>query len=170
MGFDAQSLAATGKRGNRKQAGATSDAKADDVVAQVEATAEAAGQPADATASTDDSAADATEREQAAAVTPATETPATVVIELPIGAVERGFATGRIELRLSPRQAAAMKMLWNTLSSQGSRFAGGRSSHPEGTVVDQPTDGIRWLMDRYADAIEAETGKSLTKDFELIFR
>lgn len=95
-----------------------------------------------------------------------------VLVEVPIDVdvSVRGFATGNIDFNATPRQAAAAKLLWCSLSAQGRRFQGGRSANPDGTTVETASDGIRWLLDRLADAIEADCGVELTKDFGLVFR
>lgn len=97
-------------------------------------------------------------------------TPINCMIEFPMGCVHDGFAVQGINVRLTDRQAAAAKMLWCSLARNGERFQGGRSSHPEGTAVDGVNDGVRWLFDRIADAIEHETGKQLTRDFGILLR
>lgn len=71
--------------------------------------------------------------------------------------------------RVTRRQAAAAKVLWPCLTKQYERFNGGRSSNPEGTIVENKNDGMRWFLDRLADEIEEKTGKALTQDFDLVF-
>lgn len=93
-----------------------------------------------------------------------------VMIDVPLAEPEAGYASGRIDFSSTPRQAAVAKMLAHALESRGERFAGGTSSHPDGTMVENANGAIRWLLDRIADGFEAETGKLLTQDFNLIFR
>ncbi len=95
---------------------------------------------------------------------------ASVLIEVPIGTVFPDFASPRIDFSATPRQAAAAKMLWCSLTERSARFDGGRTNHPNGKVVEGPNDGVRWLLDRLADAIENEMGKNLLTDFRLKFR
>jgi len=87
-----------------------------------------------------------------------------VILEVPIGIIAAGYTTPNVAFKCTPRQALAAKMLWCSLSDRGDRFAGGRSSHPDGTTVEGINDGMRWLLDRLADSIEAETGTQLTED------
>lgn len=96
--------------------------------------------------------------------------PDEVSIDIPLADPGTGYATGRIDFSGTPRQAAAAKMLAHALESRGERFTGGTSSHPDGTLVENANGAIRWLLDRVADGFEAETGKQLTQDFNLIFR
>lgn len=93
-----------------------------------------------------------------------------VMLDVPLGDPGTGYASGRIDFAGTPRQAAAAKMLARALESRGERFAGGTGSHPDGTIVQNANGAIRWLLDRIADGFEAETGKVLTADFNLIFR
>ena len=92
-----------------------------------------------------------------------------VLLGVPVDTCQPGYATRYVDMRLTPRQAAALKFEWCSLSERGERFAGGRSSHPDGTTVENGNDGLRWLLDRLADAIEAKTGKKLVSDFGLSF-
>lgn len=98
----------------------------------------------------------------------------TVKVEIPIDHCVTGYAASHVDFHVTPRQAAAAKVLWCSLSKAGARFQGGSSSHPDGSLVGEQrsahTAGIRWLLDRIADAIEEESGKSLTRDFGLSFR
>ncbi|MGD9632559.1 MAG: hypothetical protein AB7G28_22705 [Pirellulales bacterium] len=94
---------------------------------------------------------------------------ATAILKLPIHACIKNYTSTRLDLRLTRRQAAAVKVLWSSLSELHERFDGGRSHNPEGTVVEGPNDGLRWFLDRLADSIEGETGKRLEHDFGLEF-
>lgn len=96
--------------------------------------------------------------------------PSSVMFDIPIGEMQTGFCTPRIDFKATPRQAAAAKMLWCTLSKRGERFSGGISSNSDGTIVENVNGGIRWLLDQVADAIEAETGLDLVNDYDQIFR
>ena len=94
-----------------------------------------------------------------------------VMIEAPIGICFAGYAQYKVEATFTDRQAAALQMLWSTLSETGERaFGGRRTDHPAGSAVNDRADALRWLLDRYADAAEAETGKVLVRDFLLRFR
>jgi hypothetical protein len=92
-----------------------------------------------------------------------------VVVELPIHTCLPGYASKNIDFDASKRQAAAAKVLWCSLSADGARCSGAGGQHPDGKTVESVTMGIRWLLDKVADAIEAETGKSLVDDFGLSF-
>jgi hypothetical protein len=97
--------------------------------------------------------------------------PATVLIEVPVHRFEEGFANPRVDFRCTPRQAAALNFLFCSLTDRGDRFEGGRSLHPKGTPVGVTVnDAVRWMLDRIADGIEADTGKSITNDFGFTFR
>lgn len=84
--------------------------------------------------------------------------------------VSAGYATNRIDCHLTARQAAAAKLGAELLASRGERCEGGRSTHPDGTVVQFAKDFVQWLLDRAADDFEHATGKSLVDDFNLTFR
>ena len=93
-----------------------------------------------------------------------------VILPLDLAAVVPGYAACHLDGRLTPRQAAALKVLWQTLSNRGLRFTGGRGAHEDGAVVDKPFDGVRWLLDQVADAIEFQHGVDLVNDLQLVFR
>ena len=97
-----------------------------------------------------------------------------VPIAVPLGPkgfhVHDGYAATTVELRLTPRQAAAAKMAAALLSESGARAQGGRRvSHPEGGTVEDNKDALRWLLDCVADAIESQSGTRLMEDYDLIF-
>ncbi len=98
------------------------------------------------------------------------ESLATALLEMPIHLCRSGFATNVLDMRITARQAAALKVLWCSLSETGARYKGSGGNHPDGKVVDCPTHAIRWLLDRLGDGIEETTGKNLTTDFELVFK
>ena len=95
---------------------------------------------------------------------------AAVGIELPAGVCFSGFATPRLDCTLTRRQAAAAKMLWCSAAEEGVRHEGGYGNHPDGSAVQSIGGGVRYMLDRYADAFEAETGRNLLTDFDLCFR
>lgn len=111
----------------------------------------------------------ATPRQNGKRPRPATND-ATVTITLPIGDPGGGYTSPRVDFTGTPRQAAAAKMLARVLLDRGERYAGGTSAHVDGTVVENVNGAVRWLLDRVADAFEAETGKQLVHDYDLIFR
>lgn len=92
-----------------------------------------------------------------------------VSVSLPIHSCLPGYATKNIDFDASPRQAAAAKVLWSSLSADGARCFGAGGAHPDGKRVESVTMGIRWLLDQVADEIERTTGKKLTDDFGLSF-
>ena len=91
------------------------------------------------------------------------------MIELPADTCDCGYTQVWINFRASARQAAALKVLWCSLRRRHERFHAGGSSHPDGAPVEGPTHGLRWLLDRLADAIETDTGRDLLKDFDMQF-
>lgn len=93
----------------------------------------------------------------------------TVSIEAPVHYCAGGYTTSWFSFRATMRQAAAIKVLWSSLSDLNERFDGGHGAHPDGTTVNSAAQGLRWLLDRLADEIEAETGKQLLQDFDLTF-
>ena len=95
---------------------------------------------------------------------------ATALLEMPIHLCRSGFATNVLDMRITVRQAAALKVLWCSLSETGARYTGSGGNHPDGKVVDCPTHAVRWLLDRLGDGIEETTGKNLTTDFDLVFK
>ena len=85
--------------------------------------------------------------------------------------VRPGYCRTRVPLQLTPRQAAAAKMIACTSSEAGERAHGGRRvAHPEGATVETEADAIRMMLDRAADDLELQLGKSLVSDFGLKFR
>jgi len=95
---------------------------------------------------------------------------ASVLIEVPFGELLPGYVASRLDLTLTNRQASACKHLWCTLSAFGERATGTGGSHPVGKIVDSPAMGVRWLLDRIADAIEKETNESITSDPTQLYR
>lgn len=83
--------------------------------------------------------------------------------------VHNGYCAKDLHCYMTARQAAAAKMGMELLRERAERFEGGRSTHPDGTVVDGRNDFVRWLLDRVADEFEDVTGKSLLHDFDLQF-
>jgi hypothetical protein len=79
------------------------------------------------------------------------------------------YAAMHLDITLTRRRAAALNFAWASMSVDGVRYAGGRSSHPEGTVVENGAAAINKLLDDLADGIEQQTGKDLTTDFGFEF-
>lgn len=164
--FDPHSLAATVPRKNGGKSPAAkpvSPSAAESTVATADQQ-----QASTAFATTDDQ--EANDTAPPPPDTALTTPPATAIIEMPIHTCHPGFATPRIDCRLTPRQAAAAKFLWCSLADKGERFDGGRTSHPEGKAIENANEGLRWILDYLADAIEADTGKDLITEFNLKFR
>lgn len=91
------------------------------------------------------------------------------IFDIPVHSCHPGYATSLLNCRLTRRQSAAAKVLWSSLSRDGQRFQGGRSSNAEGTTVEGVNDGVRWLLDRVAEKIEDDHGVDLLADFDLVF-
>lgn len=92
-----------------------------------------------------------------------------VTISCPVDECFPGYATCWLNLRITPRSAAALKILWSSLSEHGERYSEGPSMNPRGTPVENAQTGIRWLLEKLADEIESQTGKTLVEDFDLQF-
>lgn len=155
MTFDPSQLAATTER---SKSGKNAKAKTNGQPTRAEIEANSQAQTAPEQEPT-------AEKEQAGAQIVAQS----VMLEAPIHACFPGYATKNIDFDASPRQAAAAKVLWSSLSAAGARCSGAGGAHPDGKTVESVTMGVRWLLDRLADAIEAESGKSLVEDFGLSF-
>lgn len=97
------------------------------------------------------------------------ERPQNVLVECPVGHYRKGYAQSFFNFRVTRRQAAAAHLMWQSLQYDGHRFQGGRGSHPDGSPIESGCDGLRWLLDRLADAIEQDTKQDLTTDFGLEF-
>jgi hypothetical protein len=93
-----------------------------------------------------------------------------LVVEVDELTVPIGYATRHVECKLTPRQAAVAKMGATLIGNRGERALGGRSSHPDGTLVEYAGDFVRWMLDRVADDVEQASGKSLVDDYGLQFR
>lgn len=81
-----------------------------------------------------------------------------------------GYCNRVLNHTLTRRQAAALNMLYASLSEQFVRVPGNGARHPEGGVADGHGDGVRYLLEQLADQIELKTGKSLESDFDFVFR
>lgn len=83
-----------------------------------------------------------------------------------------GYTTRNIDFNGHNGNAASNKMLWCALAEAHAKFKprpGDVSRHPDGSAVQAPTHGVRWFYDAYAEAVEAETGKSLLLDYGMTF-
>lgn len=94
-----------------------------------------------------------------------------IEIKLPIHTYfgDGRYAAMHLDITLTRRRAAALNFAWASMSVDGVRYAGGRSSHPEGTVVENGAAAINKMLDDLADGIEQQTGKDLTTDFGFEF-
>lgn len=162
MTFDPNELAATAERPKTTRKKASNNGKPN--TADVEANQEAAS-----SAQPDAPAAEEQAGNGDAIASETTPAPRSVLIEFPIHSCISGYASKNIDFDASPRQAAAAKVLFLSLSEDGARCFGAGGAHPDGKTVESISMGIRWFLDRLADQIEAETGKSLTGDFGLSF-
>lgn len=95
-----------------------------------------------------------------------------ISLTMPVDTCFAGYATPVLDMRLTTRQAAALKVMWSSLSERGARYKGslGHCKNPRGVPVENGPAAIRWLLDQIGDAIEKSTGKKLTSDFGLTFR
>lgn len=100
---------------------------------------------------------------------PATDPPAAngvqvVLFEAPMGDCEDGYATTSINFQgMTNRQSAAAKRLFISLGRQNRRIQMNGVGHPDGKVVNNYGDAVRWIFEQLADAWEAETGQDITK-------
>lgn len=102
---------------------------------------------------------------------PAAVPPATALLELPIHTCygDGRYAAQYVEMKLSRRRAAALNFLWASWSTDGQRYENGRSGHPDGAVIENGPDALKFVLDLLADEIERQTGKMLITDFGFIF-
>lgn len=74
----------------------------------------------------------------------------TVVVEITAPVVEHGKVfLSRVECKLTPRQARALRLLFDGLAANGERVQLGNVRDP----VQQQHDGIRWVLDQIADSV-----------------
>lgn len=89
------------------------------------------------------------------------------LVDIPAHTCQSGNATRRIDCTCTPRQAAAAKVLWSSLTDTGARFPGGRNpSNKLGSTVENINDGVRWMLEQYALQLESQ-GVDLLNDFHL---
>jgi hypothetical protein len=70
---------------------------------------------------------------------------ATVVIELPVGAIPEGvFVSRHVDVQLKGAQARAMRRLFEGLLDQGAKLANGRR-------VASPADAVRYVLERIVE-------------------
>lgn len=99
-----------------------------------------------------------------------------ITITVPVGErglyVKDGFAVRSLDVSLTRKQAAAAKMGACVVSDAGGRAPGGPrpGHHPEGGTVEHQNDFVRYLLQRFADAVESQLGKDLETDFNLTLR
>jgi hypothetical protein len=77
----------------------------------------------------------------------------TVTITAPVGGCDDGYARDRVEVvSLTHEQATALKRLTSSLRGKNARCRRRDARTPDGKVVDNEADAIRWLLDQLAAA------------------
>ena len=69
-----------------------------------------------------------------------------VTVDVPLRMIAGVYASNRVDVHLSPRQAMAFRALYDAVIFRRERLANGAY------VGNQQVDAIRWLLDKIADA------------------